>query len=62
VKVGDLVRYQYAVRGMNGLMGLIVATNGEGFDVRWIQQRKGNLQTTTEVSWFLEVIPECQTK
>ena len=62
MKVGDLVRYQYAVRGMNGLMGLIVATNGEGFDVRWIQQRKGNLQTTTEVSWFLEVIPECQTK
>jgi len=64
VKVGDLVKYRDTMRGMGGLVGLIVATNGEGFDVQWLQRREwhGGSQTTTELPMFIEVLPECQTK
>ncbi len=58
MKVGDLVRYQPAVRGMDGLMGLIIATNGEAFDVRWIQPRGGNMQTTAELPYFIEKVED----
>ena len=56
MKVGDLVRYQAAVRGLDGLMGLIIATNGEAFDVRWIQARPSGLQTTAELPYFIEKV------
>ena len=56
MKVGDLVRYQGVVRGLDGLVGLIIALNGEGYDVRWVQQRYGNLQTTTELPYFIEKV------
>ena len=56
MKVGDLVRYQPDVRGMSGLMGLIIATNGEAFDVRWIQPRPAGLQTTVELPMFVETV------
>jgi hypothetical protein len=56
MKVGDLVRYQGVVRGLDGLVGLVIATNGEGFDVRWIQQRPERLQTTVELSMFIEKV------
>ena len=64
MKVGDLVKYRDTMRGMGGLVGLIVATNGEGFDVQWLQRREwhGGSQTTTELPMFIEVLPECQTK
>ena len=64
VKVGDLVKYKDEMRGMGGLVGLIIATNGEGFDVRWLQRRAwhGGSQTTTELTFFIEVLSECQTK
>ena len=64
VKVGDLVKYNDNMRGMGGLVGLIVATNGEGFDVQWLQRRTehGGSQTTTELAFFIEVLSECQTK
>jgi hypothetical protein len=56
VQIGDLVRYQAAVRGLDGLMGLIIATNGEAFDVRWIQARPSGLQTTAELPYFIEKV------
>jgi len=57
MKIGDLVRYRTEVRGMSGLMGVIVANNGEGFDIHWIQDRAlPGLQRTTEVPWFLEKV------
>ena len=56
MKVGDLVRYQVAVRGMSALMGIIIATNGEAFDVRWIQSRPSGLQTTAELPVFIEKV------
>jgi len=62
VKVGDLVRYRPEVRGMGGQVGLIIRTNGEGFDVRWLQRRAlhpGSL-TTTEVSMFIEKVEKDQ--
>jgi hypothetical protein len=57
VKVGDLVRYRTEVRGMSGLMGVIIANNGEGFDIHWIQDRTlPGLQRTTDLPWFLEKV------
>ena len=56
MQIGDLVRYQAAVRGLDGLMGLIIATNGEAFDVRWIQARPAGLQTTAELPYFIEKV------
>lgn len=56
MKVGDLVRYQGVVRGLDGLVGLVIATNGEGFDVRWIQHRLERLQTTVELPMFIEKV------
>jgi len=58
VQIGDLVRYQAAVRGLDGLMGLIIATNGEAFDVRWIQARPAGLQTTAELPYFIERVED----
>jgi len=58
MKVGDLVRYQGVVRGLDGLVGLIIATNGEAFDVRWMQQRPAGLQTTVELPMFVETIED----
>jgi hypothetical protein len=58
MKVGDLVRYQGVVRGLDGLVGLIIATNGEAFDVRWVQPRPAGLQTTVELPMFVETIED----
>ena len=56
MKVGDLVRYQGVVRGLDGLVGLVIATNGEGFDIQWVQPRPAGLQTTVELSMFIEKV------
>ena len=57
MKVGDLVRYQdECVAEEDGLVGLVIATNGEAFDVQWIQPRPPGLQTTVELPMFVETI------
>ncbi len=64
MKVGDLVKYRNHARGLGGLVGLVIRTNGEGFDVQWLhhQGAPAHSLTTTEVSEFIEVLHECQTK
>jgi len=58
MKVGDLVRYRSEVRGMSALMGVIIANNGEGFDVHWIQDRgwENGSQMTVELPIFIEKV------
>ena len=61
MKVGDLVRYQGVVRGLDSLVGLVIATNGKGFDVHWIQPRPMGLQTTVELPMFIEKVENSET-
>ena len=54
MKVGDLVKYKESFRGYGGFIGLIIATNGEGFDVQWAGRIHS--RTTVELSEFIEKI------
>jgi len=54
MKVGDLVKYKESFRGYEGFIGLIVATNGEGFDVQWAGRIHS--RTTVELPEFIEKI------
>jgi hypothetical protein len=35
MKVGDLVQFKKAFRGLGNLVGTIIAENGKGFDILW---------------------------
>ncbi len=70
--VGDLVKFAENVRGYKNLVGIIIAENGEGFDVLWNKnirnallaaegvfrgpRRKRDGQIQAELPEFLEVI------
>ena len=63
MKVGDIVKFQSDIQGMDGLRGIIVAKNGSlAFDVYWYKDvpnyahHKGNV--TTDLKDFLEVVSE----
>jgi hypothetical protein len=53
VKVGDLVKYQPIVRGMEGMVGLIVGYNGTLPIIQW-----NNGTTVAEPAQLIEVINE----
>ena len=57
MKVGDLVRYQANVKGLEGLVGIIVDWNGAGAVVLWARSQRSQ----TELVEFIEVI-ECPDK
>ena len=64
VKVGDLVRF-HAHMHMPGCLGIVVALNGEAFDVQWTDersrrhaQRGEEPEISAELPQFLEVISE----
>tara|TARA_B100000029_G_scaffold179447_1_gene176994 strand:- start:1238 stop:1414 length:177 start_codon:yes stop_codon:yes gene_type:complete len=54
MKVGDLVRYKDTFRGYEDLVGLIIATNGGGFDVQWANRIYSRF--TVELPEFIEKI------
>jgi len=54
MKVGDLVKYKQSFKAYEGFIGLIIATNGEGFDVQWAGRR--HPRTTVELPEFIEKI------
>jgi hypothetical protein len=64
MKIGDLVKYDKSLSGLEECLGIIVAHNGpEAFDVRW-NDRHSKLQDitaneiSTELKEFLEVASE----
>ncbi len=64
MKIGDLVKYDKSLSGLEECLGIIVAQNGpRAFDVRW-NDRHSKLQDitaneiSTELKEFLEVISE----
>ncbi len=65
MKVGDLVKFGDHMH-MPGCLGIIVALNGEAFDVQWLDDfsRKApnvnEREISTELSGFLEIVSEAQ--
>ena len=62
MKVGDLVKFQPRMH-MPGCLGIIVAPNGEAFDVQWIDNRPSSRdglysEVSAELPEFLEVVSE----
>jgi hypothetical protein len=53
VKVGDLVKYQPTVQGMEGMVGLVVGYNGTLPIIQW-----NNGTTVAEPAQLIEVINE----
>jgi len=72
MKVGDLVKFKDHLRGegrrhrLRGLIGIIVAENGDGFDILWNNPaRRGwgghkHGLAVTELAEFLEEVNESQ--
>ena len=61
MKIGDLVKYDKALSGLEKCMGVIVAVDGTAFVVQWFDQHVGKiglLETSMEVADFLEVVSE----
>jgi hypothetical protein len=63
VKVGDIVKFQSDIQGMESLRGIIISESGpDAVEVYWYQEEsrfthhKGN--TTTDLKSFLEVVSE----
>ena len=66
MKVGDLVKFRPHMH-MPGCLGMIVAPNGEAFDVQWIDENslkcasgRGGKEISAELPEFLEVISEAR--
>ena len=66
MKIGDLVRYDKSLSGLENCMGVIVGVNGQAFEVRWADQhtRKRGIgasvgrEASVELPDFLEVVSE----
>jgi len=64
VKIGDLVKYDKSLSGLENCMGLIIGLDGQAFVVQWIDRhsRKRGIgasvgrETSVELPEFLEVI------
>ncbi len=66
MKVGDLVKFRPHMH-MPGCLGIVVALNGEAFDVQWLDESSRRAQSehnereiSSELPGFLEVISEAR--
>jgi hypothetical protein len=63
MKIGDLVKFHPRMQ-MPGCLGIVVARNGEAFDVHWTDEasrrasRYGGEEISAELPEFLEVVSE----
>ena len=67
MKVGDLVKYDKSLSGLENCMGLIISQDGLAFVVQWFDQHSiasttnsSLSETSVELSEFLEVISEAR--
>jgi hypothetical protein len=59
VEIGDLVKYDKALSGLEKCMGVIVAVDGTAFVVQWFDRHSmfvPGSETSVELADFLEVI------
>ena len=66
IQVGDLVKFCHHMH-MPGCLGIVVALNGEAFDVQWIDENslkcpsgRGGAEISAELPEFLEVVSEAR--
>ena len=60
MKIGDLVKFISSMH-MPGCLGIVVAYNGEAFDVQWIDKfsrGSSDPEISTELPEFLQVASE----
>ena len=64
MKIGDLVKFIPTMH-MENCLGIVVAYNGEAFDVQWIDKNslkcasgRGGAEISTELPEFLEVVSQ----
>ena len=63
MNIGDLVKFHPRMQ-MPGCLGIVVALNGEAFDVQWTDQKSrrhvgfDGAEISTELPEFLEVVSE----
>ena len=63
MKIGDLVKFIPSMH-MENCLGIVVALNGEAFDVQWTDEaarratRYGGEEISAELPEFLEVLSE----
>ena len=66
IQVGDLVKFRPNMHMPPGCLGIVVALNGEAFDVQWTDEaaqrasRYGGEEISAELPEFLEVISEAR--
>ena len=66
MKLGDLVKYDKSLSGLENCMGLIIGLDGQAFVVQWIDRhsRKRGIgasvgrETSVELPEFLEVVSQ----
>jgi len=66
MKIGDLVKYDKSLSGLENCMGLIIGLDGQAFVVQWIDRhsRKRGIgasvgrETSVELPEFLEVVSQ----
>ena len=62
MKIGDLVKYDKSLSGLENCMGLIIGLDGQAFVVQWMDRHSlahrepPRRETSVELSEFLEVI------
>ena len=66
MNIGDLVKYDKSLSGLENCMGLIIGLDGQAFVVQWIDRhsRKRGIgasvgrETSVELPEFLEVVSQ----
>ena len=70
MQIGDLVRYDKALSGLESCMGVVVGVNGQAFEVQWFDRYSQFVlgsevitsqlpsETSVELPEFLEVVSE----
>ena len=62
MEIGDLVKYDKALSGLEKCMGLIIAVDGTAFVVQWLDRhslahrKPTRRETSVELADFLEVV------
>ena len=62
MKIGDLVKYDKSLSGLENCMGLVIGLDGQAIVVRWMDRHSNLVEqgfdTSVELPEFLEVISE----
>ena len=57
MKIGDLVKYDKSLRGLENCMGLIIGFDGQALVVQWLDRHTlSGQEKSVELPEFLEVI------